>query len=1257
MRWLLCGILILGTVPLLAQTAPVTGYCNKGGNPALVSGIKSTNYPQIVIPSCKVTVYLHGTTTLATIYADSNNTPLANPFTANTISSPNPGAWIFWAATGQGYDVVGSGGVPPNTYTQPITLTEVYLSLQAGASTPNGSLGEPQVYGTGPAFLGSPAYLDASAFSGADPCAAITNAEAGLPAGAYLIDARGLNPALLAVACASPLTVATNVKVLLPIGSLILGASSGIVLNTGAALYGSGVCGQTTTECPGTIDATAVTGTAIDFNNCQGCRISNFHLLLGSTTATGIKVWGNYVPKYIDHLSIWGGGTGTKVVDFTGNTSAQTVSGGSWFSDSRIDQFAGIGLDCEHTIGGHFTDIDIYHVPNNLTSIGVYYDTGCSGAIFTNVTSGGGGKGLVIDHSQLGVGPSPYSLYPDYGMFQDFIADTNTGGDAISMTTNLATFPVNMTFSSTWAGGAGKSNSQVVTTPHAAGVHCSGGSGWTFTGTQDIRQNSGPGYNIDGTCINVNVTGGAVDSNNFENDQSTTGPDAYESNINIRNGNPGIHFSDLMAGNTLDANGHAMFAIAWVGSGSFGGDWAHHLDATGATCSSPTPPGFCPVNTSFLFQGTGQVAEIQDVNNRALNATGNSDFPVGASFGNNSYFVGLDSNGDAEISSGLANFFATYQLTPSGGTQGQWCFNVPMSMTSQCAVKVEPNGVFGANLGEQIIGGSLITGGLAADTIQESTQAGHAGCGQFDASGNLTSTGSACGSGGGAGVTSIQMQNNGTNYGAPMTGVGTLNFANCTVTGTSPSFTITCAGGGTVTSIATAGPITGGPITATGTIGFAGTDVASSGNVVATHLFAPLPIAQGGNGSASPSIVAGTNITVTGVWPNQTINSTGGGSGIDVNGGPVSGTPNFGNLPAADTNYALNVWKNVGGSAVSSETEGVFLQNGSTPFATMLPGNTLSVYGGAFSGSAGNYSLTVSGGGGGSPGGGNNDVQINESSTFVADAGEFQENPSTHTMTIGPVTAANTGLTPTAFTCFQSDGITPCIPQWIGGLGSQSLPSTGQTGWAEQLDYFLHTGLQGVDNGPGVKWLQTVGGSPNALTMTAGWLGLSPTINDKFTIQFTPISNNASGSVSITIDGIPYGLVGYNGVAATPNMLVANSPFTAVYNANTGNFQNASGGGVTGTGSNQFVAVWNGSGSIQAGHAQDTGSVFLLGEGFTMGNATYATITGGTLGNGTVIYCSNCDAPTVSGTYNTCTSSSGMAGAEAHKIRGTWQCF
>ncbi len=41
-------------------------------------------------------------------------------------------------------------------------------------------------------------------------------------------------------------------------------------------------------------------------------------------------------------------------------------------------------------------------------------------------------------------------------------------------------------------------------------------------------------------------------------------------------------------------------------------------------------------------------------------------------------------------------------------------------------------------------------------------------------------------------------------------------------------------------------------------------------------------LANGGTGTATPSLVAGTNITITGTFPNQTINSSGGGGGTEI---------------------------------------------------------------------------------------------------------------------------------------------------------------------------------------------------------------------------------------------------------------------------------------------------------------------------------------------------------------------------------------
>lgn len=52
-------------------------------------------------------------------------------------------------------------------------------------------------------------------------------------------------------------------------------------------------------------------------------------------------------------------------------------------------------------------------------------------------------------------------------------------------------------------------------------------------------------------------------------------------------------------------------------------------------------------------------------------------------------------------------------------------------------------------------------------------------------------------------------------------------------------------------------------------------NTAESPEVLSTHLTSPLPVAQGGSGSASPSLLAGANISISGSWPDQTVAATG----------------------------------------------------------------------------------------------------------------------------------------------------------------------------------------------------------------------------------------------------------------------------------------------------------------------------------------------------------------------------------------------
>jgi hypothetical protein len=69
-----------------------------------------------------------------------------------------------------------------------------------------------------------------------------------------------------------------------------------------------------------------------------------------------------------------------------------------------------------------------------------------------------------------------------------------------------------------------------------------------------------------------------------------------------------------------------------------------------------------------------------------------------------------------------------------------------------------------------------------------------------------------------------------------------------------------------------------------------------SGN--AANVTGIVAVANGGTGTATPSLVQGTNVTITGSWPNQTINATAGGSGTVTS---VSGTGTVNGLTLTGT--------------------------------------------------------------------------------------------------------------------------------------------------------------------------------------------------------------------------------------------------------------------------------------------------------------------------------------------------------------------
>jgi hypothetical protein len=182
--WTSLLFVLFGSCAYAQTSALPVYYCAQNGIQAITSGLKSSNYLQGVIPYCTVSVFLTGTKTIAT------TTP-QTPFRANANGSITP----IYASTGVGYDVFFSGGISPNTYATPVTLTDVMVGGSGGSAgvseivpgtnttcTPNvgGSCtGNVTVNSTGSGGpylpLGSLQYNNAGVFGGANGDYAETN--------------------------------------------------------------------------------------------------------------------------------------------------------------------------------------------------------------------------------------------------------------------------------------------------------------------------------------------------------------------------------------------------------------------------------------------------------------------------------------------------------------------------------------------------------------------------------------------------------------------------------------------------------------------------------------------------------------------------------------------------------------------------------------------------------------------------------------------------------------------------------------------------------------------------------------------------------------------------------------------------------------------------------------------------------------------------------------------------------------------------
>ena len=97
----------------------------------------------------------------------------------------------------------------------------------------------------------------------------------------------------------------------------------------------------------------------------------------------------------------------------------------------------------------------------------------------------------------------------------------------------------------------------------------------------------------------------------------------------------------------------------------------------------------------------------------------------------------------------------------------------------------------------------------------------------------------------------------------------------------SKAYIVINAGTGTIV-IRGSGPTTGVtvPIATRALVAWNGSDfvkIVSNPISLTSDVTGLLPVANGGTGTATPSLVQGSNVTITGTWPNQTIASTASG--------------------------------------------------------------------------------------------------------------------------------------------------------------------------------------------------------------------------------------------------------------------------------------------------------------------------------------------------------------------------------------------